>query len=176
MMNHRNMVMKIPSIGKVYKTSIEVYEIHCKPRVNKDMTEDVGDNCTVALFFMNPSSLGKNDVRKVLKYASSIKHIIIFTPDISQQAVQVLESAQDYFTEILNHSDVAFDKCKSILVPTYRILTEEEVLQFEKDHCVTVDKLPKMLRSDAMARYLGFREGQVVFAIEENNYRIVVSG
>ena len=118
-------------------------------------------------------SLGKTEVTNIMETFKSVTHII-FYGHVSIQAKHILDSyAETCFCEVLTASDVTFDKCANVLVPTYRVLTQAEIDELVQTRKTTVNHFPKMLRTDPMARYLGFRVGQVVHAIEPDVYRIV---
>ena len=129
------------------------------------------------MFFLCSVNIGKNNMNTLLDFSTTnvCNHVIIYADTVSPHAIIVLESSQ-CTTEVVNRSDVEFDKCRNILVPTYRKLTEREVADLLKKHAVKKEQLPSMLRSDAMARYLGFQVGDVVLAVETTTYRLVVKG
>ena len=129
------------------------------------------------LLFLSAVPVGKGDMVEILSFTGSMKHIVVYANVVSLQAIRMLEAHEsDKFCEVLNAKDVEFDKCSNVLVPTYRKLNPNEVKDIEKLRATSVDKFPRMFRSDPMARYLGFNVGDVVLAVETSCYRLVVKG
>ena len=151
------------------KTSMTVFEV----RALDDANDGVSEPC--ALLFIAPGALGKADIIRILAFASSVNHVIVYSNAVSLQAMQILDAEHgDRFCEVLNYKDIVFDKPLNVLVPTYKVLNSVEIKDIERRRATTVDKFPIMLRSDAMARVFGFRPGDVVLAVETGCYRIVV--
>jgi DNA-directed RNA polymerase subunit H (RpoH/RPB5) len=187
MLRHRGLHLSTHSGMAMVKTAAKVFEIHwLKPIDLRDddddedhngvYDEDDDDKITMttapaALFFLANDSLGKSDIKRVLIFSSAVKHIIVYG-HVSLQAKTQLEEASA-FCEVVTAADIVFDKCSSVLVPTYRIIEPKEVQIMLKCRSMSLETMPKMKRNDAMARYLGFRPGTVVFAEETDTYRLV---
>jgi len=77
----------------------------------------------------------------------------------------------------------AFDVMKHDLVPRHEVLPDDEARQVLERYAVTPDQLPKLLSSDAVARAVRAKPGQIVrirrksaTAGESIAYRYVVEG
>jgi DNA-directed RNA polymerase subunit H (RpoH/RPB5) len=178
MLGHRGLSLSTLSGMIMVKTAAKVFEVHSIVHTHDDVEEedDAEEHKTTAaapaaLFFLGTDSLGKSDIKRVLVFANAVKHIIVYGHVSLQAKTQLEESAA--FCEVLTAADIVFDKCSSVLVPTYRTIDQKDVDIMLKRRCMSLDSLPKMKRNDAMARYLGFRPGTVVFAEETDTYRLV---
>lgn len=169
LLSRRGLQINIESEMKVNKTNCIVYEID---GLNP---EDVVEDENKILLFTSDQSVGKAEVLKIISFAENIKHFILFSQNISLQANNILQKLSGVFAETLNNNDICFDKCKSKLVCSYKILSKQEEHDLLKKKCLTKEQLPKMLRNDPMARYLGFPAESLVLAIETGNYRHIVN-
>lgn len=76
-----------------------------------------------------------------------------------------------------------FDVTQHILVPHHEIMNEEEIKKLLAKYKIEKEQLPKILSSDACARVLGAKPGQIIkitrkssTAGESITYRIVIEG
>ena len=174
MLRHRGLTIDTSSQGvqTLDKTSTKVYNIHrLETSSTTSTTSTLRAPCALLFYTTTIHSLGKSNIKEVLKFSSTVDHIIVFG-HVSLQAKSQLESSTRY-CEVIDDSDIIFDKCSSVLVPTYQVVKKEQVDYMLKHYYMSLDQLPKMKRNDAMVRYLGFRPGSVVLAVETNTYRLV---
>jgi len=172
MLRHRGLNLSTHSGMTMVKTAAKVFEIH----YDKEGEEEYDEHRTptlapTALFFLATDSLGKSDIKRILIFSNAVTHIIVYGHVSLQAKMQLEESSA--FCEVITAADIVFDKCSSVLVPTYRIIEEKEVQIMLKSRVMSRECMAKMKRNDAMARYLGFRPGTVVFAKETDTYRLV---
>lgn len=81
-----------------------------------------------------------------------------------------------------NKKDLFYKRLfKNSLVPKFKLLSEKEVQAVLKKYHVTKDKLPKILASDPVAKYLKAKPGDVIMFIRKSRvagesvaYRVVV--
>ncbi len=125
-----------------------------------------------AVLFID-KSIGKGSIMNIIKYCMDFEHVIIVCNNISRQALTQLSNVSIWF-EVLFEKDICFDKTKNILTSRYTKIEEAEILQLEKSQKSHRTKWPKMSIHDPMARYLGFRINDVVYAIDNDLYRLVV--
>jgi DNA-directed RNA polymerase subunit H (RpoH/RPB5) len=179
LLGRRGFRLNIESSMPVNKTNCTVFEIESN---NEDGD---GNNCNDGedddnngedkfLLFASKQSVGKAEVLKIIAFAENISHFILFSQNVSLQATNILQNLPNVFAEILNDKDIAFDKCSSKLVSSYKILNKFEIAELLQKKCMKIGQLPKMLSCDAMSRYLGFSNGSVVHAIDVDVYRLVV--
>jgi DNA-directed RNA polymerase subunit H (RpoH/RPB5) len=120
--------------------------------------------------------MGKADIRRLLARLPVSQDgttilIYFFLPMSSQAAVLSGESG---VTSVCP-TTYMFEKSVSFLSPRYRVVPEEEVVVMLAHKCLqSVGQLPKMLRSDAMAKFIGLNVGQVVMSLSSSQYRVVV--
>ena len=176
MLKHRSLHLSVQSGMLMVKTPAKVFEIQPIRMENRNEEENEDEHKTTsvtpaALLFLATESLGKSDIKNILTFSNTVSHIIIYG-HVSLQAKILLEESTA-FCEVITATDIVFDKCASVLVPTYRVIPPKDVRTMLKSRCISIDSLPKMKRHDAMARYLGFRTGTVVFAEETDTYRLV---
>jgi DNA-directed RNA polymerase subunit H (RpoH/RPB5) len=168
MLQHRGSIVSPHSGMQMAKTPARVFEVNS---LTHTVTSD-DPVPTNTLLFLATTSLGKSDINNIVTFASTVQHIIIYGHVSLQAKSQLLSAAA--FCEVITQADIVFDKCANVLVPTYRIIEPVEALQIAKARNTTIQQFPKMKSSDAMARYLGFKPGTVVHALETDTMRLVV--
>lgn len=108
-------------------------------------------------------------------------HILIIADSTSFEAARMLKTSVHKF-QVLEKRDIAIPIMRHRLVPKYTVLDQDFILDLEKIYGNLEQRLPKMVaNTDAVAKYLGLRKGQVV-RIEEScrssgssvSYRIVI--
>jgi DNA-directed RNA polymerase subunit H (RpoH/RPB5) len=107
------------------------------------------------------STVGKQDIQDFCNSTSSSDHLIFITDSISFQAVAFLGSISSYW-EVLSYDDTACAKMDHVYVPKYELLTENEILVYEKKfgNRKTFNKM--ISKVDALARFMDYRPGDVV--------------
>ncbi len=88
----------------------------------------------------------------------------------------------DKYIEYFEYSQMLIDITKHILVPKHIVLTQEEKEKWMATFSIKKEsQLPKLYRTDAMARYYGLRKGDVVKIVRKSEadteyimYRVVV--
>ena len=122
-------------------------------------------------------SIGKKSALKYKRYASDYKHFILVTMRISFQAMAILKECFNIF-ELLRPKEIYYNKTLHVMVPKYKILSAEEVDEIQIQYG-PIKHFPKIIANvDPIARYLNFREGQVVSIDKPGRvtyYRHVVS-
>lgn len=134
----------------------------------------------VVVFWCLPLlSFGKSDMLGLIKYCrdQQVKiHMILVCDNTSAAAIQLLKGlkAETNLTgEELTSKDLFMDKSEYCRVPIYELLDEKQQEQMLSKFKVTRQQLPKMLSSDAMARYFNFLPGSIVKATSKSDKRVV---
>ncbi|GJN28348.1 hypothetical protein PR202_gb16458 [Eleusine coracana subsp. coracana] len=84
---------------------------------------------------------------------------------------QPRESIKDIFpfkVDIFQITELLVNITKHVLKPKHEVLTEEEKSKLLKEYNVKDSQLPRMLESDAVARYYGLGKGTVVKVIYDS--------
>ncbi|KAL0555052.1 hypothetical protein IC582_008984 [Cucumis melo] len=87
--------------------------------------------------------------------------ILIVQNQITNQAMKAVELFS-FKVEIFQITDLLVNITKHALKPNHQVLTEEEKQKLLKQYSIEEKQLPRMLRTDAIARYYGLEKGQVV--------------
>ena len=69
---------------------------------------------------------------------------------------------QGKFIQIFGLQNFLINISEHIFVPKHRIMTKEEINELLEKYKTTVNNLPKILREDAMAKFIGAKPGDVV--------------
>lgn len=116
------------------------------------------------------ATIGKQEITKLATSLFKLHPVIVCANKVSAQGRSIIAKIKT--AEHLTLSNVAFDKTKNALVPNYQILDDAQILALETKMKITKDKLPILLATDPIAKYLGLVPGQVVKA--RDLFRVVV--
>jgi len=114
--------------------------------------------------------------RIALMEETKISHcILVYNGTVTPAVTSVIASAPylHMTIELFHVGDLLFDITEHVLVPSHILLSMEEAREFKKKYG---DKIPQLLRSDAISRYYNFRKGEIVKVIRRDGhiaYRIV---
>lgn len=78
-----------------------------------------------------------------------------------RQREDIVKEAQKYYCEIqpFQLEQMQFNISRNFMVPKHSVLSEQQKKEMLQHFMITEDKLPVILREDAMARYLGLEPG-----------------
>lgn len=123
------------------------------------------------------STFAKSDIMDLCDHFLKLANCIIIANGILTQTYDTIRERSKHYrraAEIINRSDIAFDKLRFIKNAQYRILCEEEAKQIEERLKTKVANFPRMLVTDPIARYYGFRPGYVLEVQKQGiSYRVV---
>lgn len=138
----------------------------------------------VAVHFGDDEKMGKKLFETLLDdYENdNVFHVIFVLPHMPSPAVMAMtQTITKFDIEFFSMDELKFNKTKHMWVPAHRILSKEEKSGVLGSLKLEPNNLPKILRSDVIARYLGARQGDVVeicrkskTAGESVYYRIVI--
>lgn len=103
---------------------------------------------------------GIKDISKFLEEHHP-DHLLLITDSISA-AASLKISASTRYSEVMSYDDFVMNKSNNIMVPKYRILDNPEILAIEKKFGPRTNYPAIIARTDAMARFRDFRQGQTV--------------
>ncbi|ADM11854.2 DNA-directed RNA polymerase I [Encephalitozoon intestinalis ATCC 50506] len=144
----------------------------------------VDTNRPVAIHFGEDEKMGKKVFEGLLTQyeKDNIFHLILILPLAPSPTVMSMISLNPKFCiEIFLVEEMIFNKTKHSWVPPHRILSREEKEKVFNTLKLGPGDLPRILKSDAIARYYGARQGDVVEIVRKSKtagesiyYRIVV--
>ena len=124
---------------------------------------------------------GKNEMLALLEsFTLEARHLIVVCkPNLNFPAIVAATNVNNkgFSLELLEPSDLFCDKPSVGFVPLMKRVDASRVLK--KLHLDDVQKLPKLLRTDAMVIYYGFKQGDVIRctskgSLSQVHYRVVL--
>ncbi|KAG0434801.1 DNA-directed RNA polymerases I, II, and III subunit RPABC1 [Dictyocoela muelleri] len=111
----------------------------------------------------------------------NIKKLILISEEGASYSAQKVIDECNLEIDFFKIKELMFNVTKHILVPKHRIMSENEKIEYLNKRKISENELPKILKSDPVAKYFGARKGDV-FEIERNSstagisyyYRIVI--
>ncbi|XP_077241674.1 DNA-directed RNA polymerase V subunit 5A-like isoform X1 [Tasmannia lanceolata] len=88
--------------------------------------------------------------------------ILIVQSKMTPQAKQAIAEIFPFKVELFQIQDLLINITKHVLMPEHYMLTPEEKEKLLKQYSVEDKQLPRILETDAIARYYGLEKGQVV--------------
>ena len=126
--------------------------------------DTVNNDNLICVKFIDNDKINVDNIRMFIAYLDKhdISHGIIIC--INEPSIQVIKeiSTLTIFFEIFHANQLNINISKHSLVPIHTILSKEEADELKKQFSVTFAQFPKIKYSDAMARYIGAKVGQVV--------------
>ncbi|AFN83342.1 DNA-directed RNA polymerase I [Encephalitozoon romaleae SJ-2008] len=138
----------------------------------------------VGIHFGDDEKMGKKGFEGLLSQyeKDNIFHLILILPQFPSPTVMSMISLNPKFNvEIFLVEEMVFNKTKHSWVPPHRILSREEKENVLKALKLGPGDLPRILKSDVIARYYGAKRGDVMEIVRRSRtagesiyYRIVV--
>jgi DNA-directed RNA polymerase I, II, and III subunit RPABC1 len=130
---------------------------------------------TFYIHFHNENkNFSKNDLKNIMQkvistYGDENINIILLLKEKENSAVSK-ELTKDIYNniEIFLKKNMIFNITKHIYVPKHILLTKEEEVQLLENYNTTKGKLPKMSRSDPIAKYYGMKNDQICKIIRKS--------
>ncbi len=79
-----------------------------------------------------------------------------------QEHIKILEDTEGYRIETFKETELLFDITEHRLVPDHSLLTDQEKKDLLAKYKLKETQLPRIKKSDPVARYLGLSKGHVV--------------
>lgn len=125
----------------------------------------------VAVHFGDDEKMGKRTFEVLLDQyeRENIFHMIFVLPQSPSPAVMSMNQSMVKFDiEFFSMEELKFNKTKHFWVPKHRILSEEERENVLSALKLEPNDLPKILKSDAIAKYLGAKQNDIVEIIRNS--------
>jgi DNA-directed RNA polymerase I, II, and III subunit RPABC1 len=126
---------------------------------------------TVWVEFNGDHTLGVKEIRKFAQTVDQQNFytgILVTNTTISPAAAKVAAAVAPKILEFFQESDLLVNITMHELVPKHVLLSIEEKKQLLERYRLKDSQLPRIQRTDPVARYLGLRRGQVVKIIRKS--------
>ncbi|XP_058740171.1 DNA-directed RNA polymerase V subunit 5A-like [Vicia villosa] len=119
----------------------------------------------ILVIFSGPGTVKLNVVRNIVGQIVNRDTlsglILIVQNQITSQALKAV-NVLSFKVEIFQITDLLVNITKHVLKPKHQILTDKQKRNLLKKYDIQEKQLPRMLQTDAIARYYGLQRGQVV--------------
>lgn len=140
------------------------------------LSPDVYLSDDTLIFLSRTEKFNIETVKNVVFWLQEHKYkhaLVVYQNIITSLAKKAIEHLQEFTIETFERKELLFNPTRHRFYCPHKLLTKEELNNELK---VNLNCLPILLRSDIIARYFGFRKGEVV-RIERKNgsiaYRLV---
>ncbi|KAF2405261.1 RNA polymerase subunit [Trichodelitschia bisporula] len=121
--------------------------------------------------FNGESNLGVKPIRLFAQHIDQnnfFSGILITTVPVTSAALKITTTLAPRTIEIFQEQDLLVNITKHELVPKHVLLSPEEKAKLLERYRLKETQLPRIQRTDPVARYLGLRRGQVVKIIRKS--------
>lgn len=98
--------------------------------------------------------------------------ILILQSKIGSRARESIKEMFKFKVDVFQIMELLVNMTKHILKPKHEVLNAEEKAKLLKEYSVVDSQLPRMLETDAVARYYGLRKGTVVKFTYDNELTV----
>ncbi|GLJ26181.1 hypothetical protein SUGI_0502210 [Cryptomeria japonica] len=119
----------------------------------------------IIVLFPEDEKLGMSTIKDYysnLEKAKINRAVVVVKQSTSPMARKFVLNHTKHNIEIFNETELLINISRHTLVPTHQILTSEEKRTLLDRYTLKETQLPRIQKSDAMARYLGLVRGQIV--------------
>lgn len=103
------------------------------------------------------------------------KNLLLITPvPLTSAASKKIQELVSYNIHIFLESEMVYDPTEHYFTPEHKALTKEEQREFLETNGFNIDQISIMLTSDMIARYYGFRVGQIIKIRRQNMFETLV--
>ncbi|TVU27044.1 hypothetical protein EJB05_29622 [Eragrostis curvula] len=144
------------------------------PRIDRSGSSGCAELCVVdrlKVIFCPPEPVKKATIREIysgIKDENLSRLILVLQGKIMSQARESLKDIFSFKVDTFQITELLVNNTKHVLKPKHEVLTEEEKTKLLKEYNVQESQLPRMLESDAVARYYGLGKGTVVKVIYDS--------
>ena len=99
--------------------------------------------------------------------------IVVYGSSVTPPVKKLVEQTSVICIELFSSDELGYNVTKHVLVPTHTLATRDEYAQVRP----YIAKIPRILASDPVVRFLGFARGSVVKVVRKNGvvlFRVVV--
>lgn len=159
---------------KLYREYAEAQNMTFISALTKLYQKDNGDH--VYVYYPEPVKGAKKLCKRqlhplatLMKEHSGLKNIIIISElPFSDDALGSLKGLSYYRIEYFQYENLAYNPTKHYLVPRHEPLTRQEAQKFLRDNKLKLNQMPILSVYDPIARYYGFRVGQIIKIHRQN--------
>ncbi|AES81251.1 putative DNA-directed RNA polymerase [Medicago truncatula] len=134
-------------------------------RLRLTATHATNPSKRILVVFSGPGIVKVNGVRdiagQIVNRESLTGLILIVQNQITSQALKAV-NLLSFKVEIFQITDLLVNATKHVLKPKHQVLTDKQKKNLLKKYDIQEKQLPRMLQTDAIARYYGLQRGQVV--------------
>ncbi|CAJ2671615.1 unnamed protein product [Trifolium pratense] len=158
----------IPS-DEIQRSLDEFRQIHGQSpdvdRLRFTATHTTDPSKRILVIFTGPGIVKVNVVRniagQIVNRDTLTGLILIVQNQITSQALKAI-NLLNFKVEIFQITDLLVNVTKHVLKPKHQVLTDKQKKNLLKKYDIQEKQLPRMLQTDAIARYYGLQRGQVV--------------
>ena len=154
--------------------------INTKEHINFELKHKL-TNQTLKVHYHDDGKIGINHLKCIMNNLNETKHVlIIHKDDLTSFAKQYILSNNEICFETYFPKELVNNITKHELVPKHVCLSHTEKIQFLADFKIKEINVPRILKSDPIARYYGCTRGTLmkIYRNDDNinsiTYRIVV--
>ncbi|KAK7396183.1 hypothetical protein VNO78_17003 [Psophocarpus tetragonolobus] len=134
-------------------------------RLRLTLTHSSNPSKRVLVIFCGPGIVKVNAIRniagQIVNRDTLTGLILIVENHITSQALKAV-NIFSFKVEIFQITDLLVNITKHVLKPKHQLLTDKQKKNLLKKYNIEEKQLPRMLQTDAIARYYGLERGQVV--------------
>ncbi|CAJ1914413.1 unnamed protein product [Sphenostylis stenocarpa] len=134
-------------------------------RLRLSLTHATNPSKRVLVIFCGPGAVKVTAIRniagQIVNRDTLSSLILIVENHVTSQALKAV-SLFSFKVEIFQITDLLVNITKHVLKPKHEVLTDRQKKNLLKKFNVEEKQLPRLLRTDAIARYYGLERGQVV--------------
>jgi len=135
------------------------------------------DNYAMIIIFQKITAIGKQSiVSDFFKDYSNFKKILVASDYNNKTLSSVLQNHSQIFRE----STMMIDIISNEIQPKFELLSPEEMKRVKEEYHITDYTIPKLLKTDPVAKYFGLKKGEVIRIVRPSqisglsiSYRIV---
>ena len=132
-----------------------------KGEENFKIKSDVDENDIYHIKIVSEKMLSrKPHISKIIDFSSKNKYIIISLDDKSFKLLKDVEKLPNI--ETFNYQELLINVTDHFLVPEHRILNKEDAEQILEQYMCTKKTMPRMLKTDRIARHFNMKVGDMV--------------
>ena len=123
-----------------------------------------------------PALMTKFNVDKIQEYISMIKKmdiwhcLIVYKDSATPIAKKVVDDSQEIRIELFNEDELKYNITKHYLVPLHELVVFENNEEYDIFKKKYGNNLPVILKTDPVARFYGFKKGDIIKVTRKNGY------
>ncbi|XP_027188565.1 DNA-directed RNA polymerases IV and V subunit 5B isoform X2 [Cicer arietinum] len=145
-------------------------------RLRFTATHTTNPSKRILVIFSGPGIVKVNVVRniagQIVNRDTLTGLILIVQSQITSQALKAV-NLLSFKVEIFQITDLLVNITKHVLKPKHQVLTDKQKKNLLKKYNIQEKQLPRMLQTDAIARYYGLERGQVSVFGERIPHKVV---